>query len=103
MKLNDLAPLKLLHKHKPVKLGNISQYNTGVWCYKSLGFKTAQLLINYFDTFNVFAGKYVYFLKFRKLHIVVTSGKHLQVKGISKIKIIASKAKGSSETSTQEI
>ena len=109
MKLNDFAPLKLLHN--PVKLGNISQYNTAIWCYKSLGFKTAQLhncttaqlLINYFDTFNVFAGKYVYFLKFRKVYIMITNGKHLDVKGITKIKIIASKAKGSSETRTQEI
>ena len=34
---------------------------------------------------------------------MITNGKHLDVKGITKIKIIATKAKGSSETSTQEI
>jgi hypothetical protein len=82
-------------------LGNLSEYNTGIWCYKSTGFKSAQLLINYFDAFNVFAGKYVDYLKFRKVYIMITNGKHLEEKGITKIKSIATK--GSSETSTQEI
>ena len=99
LKQNDLVPLKLLYNI--IKLGNLSKYNTGIWCYKSSGFKTAQLLINYFDTFNVFAGKYVNYLKFRKVYIIITSGKHLEEIGIKKIKSIASK--GSSETSTQEI
>lgn len=99
LKQNDYIPLKLLYD--TVKMGNISQYSNGIWCYKSSGFKTAALLINYFDTFNLFANKYVDYLKFRKVYIMITNGKHLEDKGIIKIKSIATK--GSSETSTQEV
>ena len=67
-------------------MGNLSQYSSGIWCYKSSGYKTAALLIDYFDTFNVFAGKYVNYLKFRKVYIMITEGKHLEEKGILKIK-----------------
>ena len=98
IKQNDAVPLKLLHD--TVKMGNLSQYSSGIWCYKSSGFKTAALLISYFDTFNIFAGKYTHYLKFRKVYIMITEGKHLENKGIIKIKSIATK--GSSETSTQE-
>jgi hypothetical protein len=82
-------------------MGNLSQYKTKIWCYKSSGFKTAELLINYFDIYNVFADKYINYLKFRKVYIMITNGQHLKEKGIAKIKSIATK--GSSETSTQEI
>lgn len=99
LKQNDPVPLKLLYN--TIKLGNLSQYSSGIWCYKSSGFKTAELLINYFDAFNVFAGKYVNYLKFRKVYIMITNGKHLEEKGITKIKSIATK--GSSETSTQKV
>ena len=82
-------------------MGNLSQYSSGIWCYKSSGFKTAALLISYFDTFNIFAGKYTNYLKFRKVYIMITMGRHLEEEGIKKIKSIATK--GSSETSTQEV
>ena len=82
-------------------MGNLSQYSSGIWCYKSSGFKTAACLINYFDKFNLFAGKYKNYLKFRKVYIMITEGKHLQEKGVKKIRSIATK--GSSETSTQEV
>ena len=99
LKQNDDLPLKLLHDI--LKKGNLSQYSTGIWCYKSSGFKTAVNLINYFDNFNLFAGKYTDYLKFRKVYIMITEGKHLEEKGIKRIISIATK--GSSETSTQEI
>lgn len=99
LKQNDELPLRLLYNN--LGMGNISQYHTGVWCYKSSGYKTAAVLINYFDKYNVFAGKYVDYLKFRKVYIMITEGKHLNSKGILKIKSITTK--GSSETSTQEV
>uniref|UniRef100_UPI0030035C3F LAGLIDADG endonuclease n=1 Tax=Cubamyces lactineus TaxID=1391043 RepID=UPI0030035C3F len=99
LKQNDSIPLKLLYKK--IKMGNLSQYPTGIWCYKSTGYKTAALLINYFDQFHLFADKYVNYLKFRKVYIMITEGKHLEDKGIIKIKSIS--GKGSSETSTQEV
>jgi len=99
LKQNNPLPLKLLYQL--IKYGNLSQYKTGIWCYKSTGYKTAFLLINYFDKYNVFGGKHVSYLKFRKVYIMITEGKHLTEKGIVKIKSI--KTKGSSETSTQEI
>lgn len=82
-------------------MGNLSQYLSGVWCYKSTGFQTAFALINYFDRFNLFSGKYTSYLKFRKVYIMITEGKHLEDKGVKKIISIATK--GSSETSTQEV
>ncbi len=99
LKQNDDLPLKLLFNI--LKMGNLSKYSTGISCYKSTGFVTAANLINYFDKFNLFAGKYIDYLKFRKVYIMITEGKHLQEKGIKKIISIATK--GSSETSTQEI
>lgn len=99
LKQNDVLPLRLLYNQ--LEMGNLSQYYTGVWCYKSTGYKTAAHLINYFDKYNLFAGKYIDYIKFRKVYIKITEGKHLEEKGIQKIKSISSK--GSSETSTQEI
>ena len=95
----DQVPLKLLIDK--IKLENLSQYNNKIYSYKSTGYKTAYLLINYFDSFNLFSQKYVDYLKFRKIYIMITKGQHLEKKGIIKIKSIPSK--GSSETSTQEV
>lgn len=99
IKQNDVIPLKLLYSK--LNLGSLSQYSSGIWCYKSYGYKTAWTLIDYFDKYNLFGGKYVDYLKFRKVYIMITEGKHLENKGILKIKSITNK--GSSETSTQEI
>ena len=82
-------------------MGNLSQYSTSIYCYKSTGFKTSAVLIYYFDNFNLFGGKYVDYLKFRKVYIMITEGKHKEEKGRLKIKSILTK--GSSETSTQEV
>ena len=95
----DEIPLKLLYDK--LNMGNVSKYSTGISCYKSTGYKTAFALISYFDEFHLFADKYKSYLKFRKVYIMITEGKHLQQKGIKKI--ISIKTKGSSETSTQEI
>jgi hypothetical protein len=84
LKQNDDLPLKLLYNL--LNMGNISQYSSGIWCYKSSGFKTAASLIDYFDKYNLFAGKYIDYLKFRKVYIMVTEGKHLDDEGIKKIK-----------------
>jgi LAGLIDADG endonuclease len=99
IKQNDALPLKLLYSK--LKLGNLSQNSSGIFCYKSSGYKTAALLINYFDKYHVFGGKYIDYLKFRKVYIKITEGKHLEKEGILKIMSIANK--GSSETSTQKI
>jgi Cytochrome C and Quinol oxidase polypeptide I/LAGLIDADG endonuclease len=99
IKQNDKLPLELLYKE--LQMGNLSQYHTSIWCYKSTGFKAAFSLINYFDRYNLFAGKYTSYLKFRKVYIMITEGKHLESKGVKKIISIATK--GSSETSTQGI
>ena len=99
IKQKDNLPLELLYEK--LQMGNLSQYHTGIWCYKSTGFKTAFSIINYFDRYNLFAGNYTSYLKFRKVYIMITEGKHLEEKGVKKIISIATK--GSSETSTQEI
>uniref|UniRef100_UPI002551D59F LAGLIDADG homing endonuclease n=1 Tax=Cyathus stercoreus TaxID=181520 RepID=UPI002551D59F len=76
--------------------------NSKNWYFlKIQDLNTAALLINYFDKFHLFGGPYIEYLKFRKVYIMITEGKHLDEKGITKIKSISKK--GSSETSTQEI
>ena len=97
LKQKDSIPLKLIYDK--LNMGNLSQYSSGIWCYKSTGFKTAFKLINYFDTYNLFSSKYTDFLKFRYIYIMITKGLHLDKNGIEKI--IATK--GTSETSTQEV
>ena len=57
--------------------------------------------VHTFDKYNYLAGKYIDYLKFRKVYIMVTEGKHLDERGVKKIISIATK--GSSETSTQEV
>lgn len=52
LKQNNELPLRLLYNN--LSKGNISQYHTGIWCYKSSGYKTAASLINYFDKYNLF-------------------------------------------------
>ena len=99
LKQNDYLPLKSLYDL--LKKGNLSQDSTGIWCYKSTGFSTSSDLISYFDRFHLFGSKYISYLKFRKVYIMITEGKHLDKKGIDKI--ISITTKGSSETSTQGI
>lgn len=99
IKQNDVTPLKLIYQH--LNKGNLSQYKTGIWCYKSTGYATAYDLITYFDKYPVFTDKYKSYLKFRKVYIMVTKGLHLEDEGVAKIKSISKK--GSSETSTQEV
>jgi hypothetical protein len=99
LKQNDFLPLQLLYN--VIKLGNLSKYSSGIWCYKSTGFKTAAILLNYFDCFPLFSDKYIHYLKFRKVYLMITKGLHLQEQGIKKIKSI--RIKGSSETTTQDI
>jgi hypothetical protein len=95
----DERTLKLLYEI--LQRGKISQFSNSLWAYESTGFLTAALLIKYFDSFQLFGGQYVDYLKFRKVYIMITEGKHLEEKGIHKIKSIS--IKGSSETSTQEV
>ena len=43
LKQNNVLPLRLLYNQ--LGMGNLSQYHTGIWCYKSTGYKTAAHLI----------------------------------------------------------
>lgn len=99
LKHNDEIPLKLLYSY--LNIGNLSKCSNEIWCYKSTEYLTSYHLIKYFDKFPLFGNKYVSFLKFRKVYIMITEGKHLSIEGLKKIKSI--KSKGSSETSTQEV
>lgn len=94
----DKFPLELLRG--VLGQGNITQDSYGIWCYKSSDIYIVARLINYYDNHHVFAGKYIKFIKFRKVYRMIREGKHLESKGIKKIISIATK--GSSETRTQE-
>ena len=99
LRKNENLPLKLLYCQ--LKKGKIYKNNAGIWNYKSSGYKAAVNLIDYFDNYGVFGEKYISYVKFRKVYIMIAENKHLEDKGVKKIISIATK--GSSETSTQEI
>nr|YP_010846112.1 LAGLIDADG homing endonuclease [Cyathus pallidus]WEV87299.1 LAGLIDADG homing endonuclease [Cyathus pallidus] len=93
----NLLKILLPHFSKAILTNNSKNF----YFLKIQDFNSAALLINYFDKFHLFGGPYIEYLKFRKVYIMITEGKHLEEKGIKKIKSIS--IKGSSETSTQEI
>nr|YP_009715266.1 hypothetical protein [Russula subnigricans]QGK88072.1 hypothetical protein [Russula subnigricans] len=64
--------------------------------YNSISFKSAKLVINYFDNFQLISSKWVNYLKWRKTYRIIQRKEHLTIKGLNKIKNI----KGSSETNT---
>jgi hypothetical protein len=100
IKQKDKVPLELLYNL--ISLGNLSCYDSGIWCYKSTGYLTSYVLISYFDKFSLFTDKYTSYLKFRKVYIMIRDGNHLTMEGIKKIKK-KNKVVGSSETRTQKI
>jgi len=98
LKQND--SLLLILFYDLIKKGNLNKYNTGLWYYKSSGYSTTYSLIQYFDKYTLQSSKFVSFLKFRKVYIMITTGLHLTEKGFNKI--LSIKSKGSSETNTEK-
>lgn len=84
-----------------MKMGKVYNNKLNEWYYKSLSFKLAGNIINYFDKYNLLFEKYVQYVKYRKVYLIVISNDHNNKKGIYKIKSISKK--GSSETSMQEV
>lgn len=59
-----------------------------IYYYNSTNFKSAKLIIQYFDNYNLNSSKYIHYLKWRKIYRIIQRKEHLDDKGINKIKRI---------------
>jgi len=59
-----------------------------IFYYNSTNFKSAKLIIDYFDCFNLNSSKNINYLKWRKVYRIVQRKEHLTIKGIDKIRKI---------------
>lgn len=59
-----------------------------VFYYNSTSFKSAKLVIDYFDNFHLNSTKYISYFKWRKVYRIVQRKEHLTLKGIEKIRNI---------------
>ena len=58
--------------------------------YGSTSFGSAKNVINYFDEYHLQSRKYLNYLRWRKVYILIQKKEHLNNKGLSKILIIKS-------------
>lgn len=56
--------------------------------YNSTNFKSAKLIVDYFDKFHLNSSKYISYFKWRKVYRIVQRKEHLTIKGIEKIRKI---------------
>lgn len=57
-----------------------------LYYYNSTQFKSAKLIINYFDLYQLNSSKHVHYLKWRKVYKIVQRKEHLTLEGIEQIK-----------------
>ena len=71
---------------KEVFGGNIGyRSNQNTYYYGSTSFGSAKKVINYFDNFHLQSSKYINYLKWRKVYIMIQAKDHLTEKGIDEI------------------
>lgn len=54
--------------------------------YGSTSFKSAKLVIDYFDKYHLLSDKHLNYLKWRKAYVLIYKKQHLNINGIEKIK-----------------
>lgn len=54
--------------------------------YSSVNFGVARRFINYFQTYNIQSYKYVNYIKWRKVYVMVSKKEHLTIEGLNRIK-----------------
>lgn len=59
--------------------------------YGSISFGSAQKVLNYFDKYHLLSSKYLNYVKWRRVYILILNKKHLTIKGIALIEKIKSK------------
>jgi len=77
---------ELLELIKHTLGGNISYLESEqMFSYNSTNFKSAKLIVDYFDSFHLNSSKYINYLKWRKVYRIVQRKEHLTIKGNAKI------------------
>lgn len=75
-----------IHKFKDTKMK--SGY---IYCYNSTSFKVSRNIVNYFDKFPPLNNsKYLHYLRWRKVYLLIQNKEHLTLKGLDKIRKIKS-------------
>lgn len=82
--------LNLIKEEFGGNIGNRVSQECGqrTYYYGSTSFGSAKKVISYFDTYHLQSSKYINYLKWRKVYIMVQTKDHLTEKGIEKIKKI---------------
>jgi len=80
---------ELLELIKKTLGGNIYYLESEeIFYYNSTNFKSAKIIIDYFDKFHLNSSKYINYLKWRKVYRFVQRKEHYTIKGIEKIRKI---------------
>jgi len=78
--------LDLIKNHLGGNVGHRKSQDT--YYYGSTSFGSARNVIKYFDHFHLLSSKYINYLKWRKVYILIQNRDHLTDKGIIKIRNI---------------
>jgi LAGLIDADG endonuclease len=71
--------------------GNIGYRNSqDTYYYSSTSFGSARKVIIYLDKYHLLSSKYINYIKWRKIYLLVQQKKHLTVEGQARIKKIKS-------------
>ena len=66
--------------------GNIGyRTNQDTYCYGSTSFGSARKVIDYFDKHHLLSTKYINYLKWRKIYLIIQNKDHLSKQGLAKI------------------
>lgn len=86
----DKKTKEILVKIKEFLGGNIGlRKDQEKYDYGSTSYGSARKVIKYFEEYNLMSSKYINYLKFRKVYIMIQKKEHLTEKGLEKIKKIS--------------
>ena len=57
-----------------------------VYYYNSTNFKSAKLVVDYFDNFHLNSSKFLKYFKWRKVYRMIQRKEHLELQGLEKIR-----------------
>ena len=81
----------ILKKIKKFLGGNIGyRMSQNTYYYGSTSFGSAKNVINYFDKYHLLSKKYLSYLRWRKVYLLIQDKEHINEKGLAKILIIKS-------------
>ena len=78
---------ELLELIKKILGGNLYYLESEqVYYYNSTNFKSAKLVVDYFDNFHLNSSKFLKYFKWRKVYRMIQRKEHLELQGLEKIR-----------------